>query len=96
MLLEHVWREVLPGVPLPGRIGLLAGVEARLDGTTHGNQEHRGAETMRHLNMTPESIEAVANLNERWDGSGGPARKRGEQIPHLARICAANARRLRL
>lgn len=88
MLLERVWKEVLPGVPLPGRIGLLAGLEARRDGAGQLNHEHRGAETMRHLNMTPESIEAVANLNERWDGSGGPAGKRGEQIPRLARICA--------
>ena len=89
MLLERVWREVLPGVPLPGDIGRLAGMKARLGQTDIDEIEHhRGAETMRHLSMSQATIEAVANLNERWDGSGTPDGKRGQQIPRLARICA--------
>ncbi len=91
LLLERVWREVLPGVPLPGDIGRLAGLEARL-GTQPSDliehEHHRGAETMRHLSMSESTIEAVASIHERWDGSGTPAHKRGEQIPRLARICA--------
>ncbi|HLI78272.1 MAG TPA: HD domain-containing phosphohydrolase [Acidobacteriaceae bacterium] len=91
LLLERVWREVLPGVPLPSDIGRLAGLEARLgiDGTgVAENEEHRGAETMRHLSMSEGSIHAVAYINERWDGTGTPAGLRGEAIPRLARICA--------
>ncbi len=91
MLLEHVWREVLPGVPVPAEIGRLAGVEAKL-GSASGEdtiaEEHRGAETMRHLSMSEDTIAAIANINERWDGSGLPAGKRGDQIPQLARLCA--------
>jgi putative nucleotidyltransferase with HDIG domain len=30
----------------------------------------------------------VAHMNERWDGSGSPAGKRGESIPRLGRICS--------
>ncbi len=90
MLLERVWREVLPGVPLPGQIGRLAGMEARLGGFGESSppEEHRGAETMRHLDMSEASIEAVLNMDERWDGSGLPNGKRGEQIPFLARLCS--------
>ena len=91
LLIERVWREVLPGVPLPGDIGRLVGLEARLgmlpiDGGA--SEHHRGAETMRHLSMSEATIEAVAHINERWDGSGTPGRKRGVNIPRLARICA--------
>ncbi len=91
LLLERVWREVLPGVPLPSDIGRLAGVEARRGSDGYGNndtEQHRGAETMRHLSMSDATIAAVANLNERWDGSGHPHGRKGEAIPRLARICA--------
>lgn len=91
LLLERVWREVLPGVPLPGDIGRLAGLEARLGmqpSNAFEHEHHRGAETMRHLSMSESTIEAVASIHERWDGTGTPAHKRGEQIPRLARICA--------
>ncbi len=91
LLLERVWMEVLPGVPLPAQIGRMAGMEARFDSGISGNdveEEHRGAETMLHLSMSNATIAAVANINERWDGTGVPLGKRGEQIPRLARICA--------
>ena len=91
LLLEHVWKEVLPGVPLPGHIGRLAGVEARLGENLSENQIEeglRGAETMRLLEMSDATIAAVAHINERWDGSGTPCGKRAAQIPQLARICA--------
>lgn len=91
LLLERVWKEVLPGVPLPAQIGRLAGVEARLDETSSENtlaEGLRGAETMRHLAMSQATISAVEYINEKWDGTGLPSGKRGEQIPLLARICA--------
>lgn len=91
LLLERVWKEVLPGVPLPAQIGRLAGVEARMsEGSTEAGIEEglRGAETMRLLEMSASTIAAVAHINERWDGSGQPAGKRGTQIPLLARVCA--------
>jgi putative nucleotidyltransferase with HDIG domain len=90
LLLQHLWRQVLPGVPVPADLGRLAGLEARLGTDLTGDSEteqHRGAETMRHLSMSEATIAAVANINERWDGSG-PLGKRGEQIPRLARICS--------
>lgn len=91
LLLQHLWRQVLPGVPVPSDLGRLAGLEARLGADLTGaaeTEQHRGAETMRHLSMTEETIAAVASINERWDGSGLPNGRRGEQIPRLARICS--------
>ncbi len=90
LLLERVWKEVLPGVPLPSNIGRLAGVEARRSDTygSDATEENRGAETMRLLNMSDATIAAVAHLTERWDGSGHPHGRKGETIPRLARICA--------
>jgi putative nucleotidyltransferase with HDIG domain len=91
LLLQHLWRQVLPGVPVPADLGRLAGLEARLGTDFLGDAEtelHRGAETMRHLSMSEATIAAVANRDERWDGSGSPQGKRGEQIPRLARICS--------
>ena len=91
VLLQHLWQQVLPGVPVPTDIGRLAGLEARLGGELTGNSEteqHRGAETMRHLSMSEDTIRAVEYMNERWDGSGEPEGRRGENIPLLARICS--------
>ena len=91
LLLEHVWKEVLPGVPLPAEIGRLIGVETRLGIEHRANASvdgYRGAETMRHLSMGEDTIAAVENINERWDGSGTPLGKRGTAIPQLARICS--------
>ncbi len=91
VLLQHLWQQVLPGVPVPTDIGRLAGLEARLGGELTGTSEteqHRGAETMRHLSMSEDTIRAVTHIEERWDGSGGPDGKRGEQIPLLARLCS--------
>ena len=90
-LLQHLWQQVLPGVPVPTDIGRLAGMEARLGSELLGNAEtgqHRGAETMRHLNMSEDTIRAVVSMDERWDGSGTPDGKRGEDIPLLARLCS--------
>lgn len=92
LLLERLWREVLPDVPLPAHIGRLADMESRLGGDTRVSPdlagEHRGAETMRHLNMSDATICAITHIDERWDGSGTPHGFRGEKIPLLARICA--------
>lgn len=89
LLLERVWKEVLPGVPIPGHIGRMAGVEARQSaGGAAEAEDLRGAETMRHLDMSEATMSAVTHINERWDGSGSPFGRRREEIPLLARLCA--------
>ena len=52
-------------------------VEARCD---------RGARIVASLGFSAEAAEAVRALDEHWDGSGRPERRRGEAIPLLARI----------
>ena len=90
ILLERIWREVLPNVPLPGRIGRLLG-----SGVDHEDargelelQSSRVTKIMQHLGMSGLTIEAVCRIEERWDGSGLPSGLYGEAIPLLARICS--------
>ena len=91
VLLERIWREVLPDVPLPGRIGRMLGMDpVTADDPRHAweMQNSRVTQTMQHLGMSTLTIEAVYHLDERWDGSGLPSSLRGEAIPLLARICS--------
>ena len=49
----------------------------------------RGAEVLsRYGRFTPRILEAVLQHQERWDGSGYPARMKGEEISPFARIIA--------
>ena len=91
LLLARIWREVLPDVPLPGRIGRLVGAQnGTLDDprTELAMQSSRVTRTMEHLGMSQLTIQAVCRIDERWDGSGLPSGQRGEAIPLLARICS--------
>ena len=91
VLLERIWREVLPDVPLPGRIGRMLGMSSAADcdlRRAFADQSSRGAQTLQHLGMSALTIKAVCHTDERWDGSGLPSGLRGPNIPQLARICA--------
>ena len=46
----------------------------------------RGADIARMLSFSPDAVEAIRALDEHWDGQGQPYRRRGEEIPRLARI----------
>ncbi|MGI4828186.1 MAG: HD-GYP domain-containing protein [Janthinobacterium lividum] len=90
VLLERIWREVLPDVPLPGRIGRMLGMGTLSDDSLSNweMQSSRVTQTMQHLGMSDLTIQAVYHLDERWDGTGLPAGLRGQAIPLLARICS--------
>ena len=90
LLLERIWREVLPEVPLPGRIGRLLGSTSGKDDLRLmlETQRSRSTDTMQHLGMSALTIDAVCAIDEHWDGSGLPLGRRGQAIPLLARICS--------
>jgi putative nucleotidyltransferase with HDIG domain len=86
-----LWREVLPRASWLRRLGRIA----RIAVTQHRNNREvielrceRGAEIARKLGLSEEAAAAVRGLDEHWDGSGYPDRKRGRTIPLLARIVA--------
>ena len=88
-LLERVWREVLPEVPLPGRIGrLLGSATAETARDTWEAQSLRVTEIIENLGMSSTTVQAIHLTDERWDGSGVPSGLRGTSIPLLARICS--------
>jgi putative nucleotidyltransferase with HDIG domain len=86
-----LWKNVLPGGPLPHRLYRIFQIAAT---QTHNNRVmielrcERGAEIVRKLKLGDEAAETVLRLDEHWDGSGYPGRRRGEAIPLLARIAA--------
>lgn len=90
VLLERVWREVLPNVPLPGRIGRLLGGHAVASDPQDESlrQSSRVSRILQYLGMSQPTIEAVCHIDERWDGSGFPAEQQGQTIPLLSRICS--------
>lgn len=91
LLLERIWREVLPGVALPAHIGRQLGPSASLDADPRHVWEmqcSRSTQIMRDLGMSGPTIEAVYHIDERWDGTGLPSGQQGNAIPLLSRICA--------
>lgn len=47
----------------------------------------RGAEITRLMGFPEETVQAIRNLDEHWDGAGHPDGLKRDQIPLLARIC---------
>ena len=91
LLLERIWREVLPGVALPAHIGRQLGQTASQDTDPRRAwevQSSRSTQIMRDLGMTESTIEAVYHIDERWDGTGLPSGQCGDAIPLLSRLCA--------
>ena len=88
-LLERAWREVLPEVPLPGRIGRMLGSAAAETGRdTWDIRGHRVTELVQNLGMSHTTVQAIRLTDERWDGSGLCSGLFGTSIPLLARICS--------
>ncbi len=89
--LSLMWNTVLPGSSAFERVLRIGKIAA----TQHSNNEEmislrcdRGASVVRKLGLDNDTAEAVRNLDEHWDGSGYPERRRAVAIPLLARICA--------
>lgn len=89
--LRLLWSSVLPNA---GVLRRAAGI-AVIGLTQHRNNEEmitlrcdRGAHILRKIGLGEVAAEAVRGLDEHWDGSGYPERRRGEAIPVEARILA--------
>jgi putative nucleotidyltransferase with HDIG domain len=89
--LKLLWHQAVPGTSAPARVARIL----KIGLNQHRNNEEmirlrcdRGSEIMYKLGMGHLAAEAVRGLDEHWDGSGYPERRKGEAIPLLARICA--------
>ena len=89
--LRLLWNTVLPNASALRRA---AGIVA-IGLTQHRNNEEmitlrcdRGAHILRKIGLGDVAAEAVRGLDEHWDGSGYPERRRGEAIPLESRILA--------
>lgn len=79
------------GKPLPQRLAQLLLMAPH--GTAPAKQMfevrcERGADIARRLHFSDATAEAIASLDEHWDGRGYPAGRRGHDIPLLARIAS--------
>ena len=89
--LRLLWSTVLPEAGIMRRT---AGI-VRIGLTQHANNREmitlrcdRGAHILRKLGLGMIAAEAVRGLDEHWDGSGYPERRRGSAIPIESRILA--------
>jgi HD-GYP domain-containing protein (c-di-GMP phosphodiesterase class II) len=88
---ELLWNNVLPNAgPVRRAAGILV-----IGLTQHRNNEEmitlrcdRGAQILRKLGLGDVAAEAVRGLDEHWDGSGYPERRKGYAIPIESRILA--------
>jgi putative nucleotidyltransferase with HDIG domain len=86
-----LWEQVLPDAsPLERMVRI-----AKIGMSQHANNREmitlrcdRGAFILRKLGMSEDAAEAVRYLDEHWEGSGYPERRRKDHIPLLARICS--------
>ena len=89
--LNLLWNNVLPqanALQRVARIGQIALTQHRNNEEMIGLRCDRGASILRKLGMGEAAAEAVRCLDEHWDGSGYPDRRKKNHIPLLARICA--------
>ena len=81
-------RSVGMGQPLRARIAYFAGIARRANVTRELIRIRcdRGAAVALQLGFPAATAEAIASLDEHWNGQGHPAGLRGEEIPLLSRI----------
>ena len=88
-LARYTARHAAPGRGPLARARRFAAIAAGADAHTRGFVEircERGAEIARLVGLDDAAAEAIASLDEHWNGSGHPAGLRGDAIPLLGRI----------
>lgn len=88
-VLQFVLSRTAADLPLSQRIGALANVianGAKLETDIIATRCIRGADIARKLRFSEEVADGIAGLDEHWNGSGKPAKLKGEQIPLFSRI----------
>ena len=88
--MRSLWRQCRPQEPLVRRIQQLFQVATSSGDLTEdllAMRCERGADIATHLQLGGLVADAVRHLDEHWDGSGFPHRKRGNEIPVLSRVC---------
>ena len=86
---RYLWRNVLPGAPLPQRLKRMWRIaldQRRNNAELIGARCERGAEIARKIGLGESTAEAIRSLDEHWDGTGYPEGRAGREIPHLAQI----------
>jgi HD-GYP domain-containing protein (c-di-GMP phosphodiesterase class II) len=89
--LRLLWGNVLPE---HGRLSKIARI-LRIAVTQHSNNQEmiqlrcdRGASIVRKIGLSEQTAQAVRALDEHWEGSGYPERRKAAAIPPLARVMA--------
>lgn len=89
--LQLLWNHVLPESNVfhrAARIGRIALSQHRNNAEMITLRCDRGASIVRKLGLGEAVAAAVRFLDEHWNGSGYPERRKRDEIPMLARICS--------
>lgn len=86
--LRYALNHMATGLPLLQRVQHILRVARQPEesGALYALRCERGASIARRIGFSLEVAEAIASLDEHWDGLGYPMRLAGQQIPVLARI----------
>ncbi len=88
-VLKFVLGRTASGAPLKQRIGALANIVkngADIERSMIATRCSRGADIARRLRFSDSVADGIAGLDEHWDGSGLPAKLKGNEIPLYSRI----------
>ena len=86
---KYVAAMTLPNKSILARAKRILHIATHQDETSGALMEarcNRGARIARAIGLGEPAVEVIENLDEHWDGNGGPKHQKGSEIPLLGRI----------